>query len=123
MIQELLFSKYVEQYSLTVPQDAIENELQLLILEEKQRMQYEMLTGAAMHLAPQEELNEKLEAQPDPCRRGRKGSRHSEGRRREAGRHPQGRSGKAGRHSPRRRRSAGHHGRAEGHGRFPRAPE
>ena len=62
MTQELLFSKYAEQYPLTVPQEAIENELQLLILEEKQRMQYEMLTGSAMHLAPQEELNGKLEA-------------------------------------------------------------
>ena len=62
MTQELLFSKYAEQYPLTVPQEAMENELQLLILEEKQSMQYEMLTGSAMNLSPQEELNEKLEA-------------------------------------------------------------
>ncbi len=62
MTQEMLFSKYAEQYPLTVPQEAIENEFQLLILEEKQRMQYEMLTGCAMHLSPQAELNEKTEA-------------------------------------------------------------
>lgn len=61
MTQEPLFSKYAEQYPLTVPQEAIENELQLLILEEKQRMQYEMLIGSAMHLFPQEELNGKIE--------------------------------------------------------------
>ena len=61
MTQELLFSKYAEQYPLTVPQEAMENELQMLILEEKQCIQYEMLTGSAMHLSPQEELNEKME--------------------------------------------------------------
>ena len=33
MTQEMLFSKYAEQYPLTVPQEAVENELQLLILE------------------------------------------------------------------------------------------
>ena len=56
MTQEMLFSKYAEQYPLTVPQEAVENELQLLILEEKQRIQYETLTGFAVHLSPQEEL-------------------------------------------------------------------
>ena len=35
MTQEMLFSKYAEQYPLTVPQEAVENELQLLILEPK----------------------------------------------------------------------------------------
>ena len=62
MTQEMLFSKYAEQYPLTVPQEAVENELQLLILEEKQRIQYETLTGFAVHLSPQEELNKKMEA-------------------------------------------------------------
>ena len=57
----MLFSKYAEQYPLTVPQEAVENELQLLILEEKQRIQYETLTGFAVHLSPQEELNKKME--------------------------------------------------------------
>ena len=38
------------------------------------------------------------EAQPDPRRRGRKGSRHSEGGRRKAGRHSEGRGRKAGRY-------------------------
>ena len=52
MTQEMLFSKYAEQYPLTVPQEAVENELQLLILEEKQRIQYETLTGFAVHLSP-----------------------------------------------------------------------
>ena len=61
MTQEMLFSKYAEQYPLTVPQEAVENELQLLILEEKQRIQYETLTGFAVHLSPQEELNKKME--------------------------------------------------------------
>ncbi len=62
MTQEILFSKYVEQYPLTVPQKAMEEELHMLILEEKQRMQYEMLTGEAMHLSPQDELNENMDA-------------------------------------------------------------
>lgn len=62
MTQEMLFSKYAEQYPLTVPQEAVEQELHMLILEEKQRMQYEMMTGAALHLSPQDELNEKMEA-------------------------------------------------------------
>mgnify|MGYP000937016031 CR=1 FL=1 len=63
MTQEMLFSKYAEQYPLTVPQEAVENELQLLILEEKQRIQYETLTGFAVHLSPQEELNKKMKAE------------------------------------------------------------
>ena len=72
MTQELLFSKYAEQYPLTVPQEAVENELQLLILEEKQRIQYEMLTGSAMHLSPQEELNEQMDAlQAEALRRAK----------------------------------------------------
>lgn len=72
MTQEMLFSKYAEQYPLTVPQEAVENELQLLILEEKQRIQYEMLTGFAVHLSPQEELNKKMKAlQAEALRRAK----------------------------------------------------
>ena len=72
MTQEMLFSKYAEQYPLTVPQEAVENELQLLILEEKQRIQYETLTGFAVHLSPQEELNKKMEAlQAEALRRAK----------------------------------------------------
>ena len=68
----MLFSKYAEQYPLTVPQEAVENELQLLILEEKQRIQYETLTGFAVHLSPQEELNKKMEAlQAEALRRAK----------------------------------------------------
>lgn len=62
MTQEMLFSKYVEQYPLPVPREAVEQELHMLVLEEKQRIQYEMLTGSALHLSPQDELNEKMEA-------------------------------------------------------------
>ena len=72
MTQELLFSKYAAQYPLTVPQEAMENELQQLILEEKQRIQYEMLTGSAMHLSPQSELNEQMDAlQAEALRRAK----------------------------------------------------
>ena len=72
MTQELLFSKYAAQYPLTVPQEAVENELQQLILEEKQRIQYEMLTGSAMHLSPQSELNEQMDAlQAEALRRAK----------------------------------------------------
>lgn len=76
MTQEMLFSKYAEQYPLTVPQEAVENELQLLILEEKQRIQYETLTGFAVHLSPQEELNKKMEAlQAEALRRAKEDAR------------------------------------------------
>ena len=69
MTQEMLFSKYAQQYPLPVPQEAVEEELQMLILEEKQRMQYEMLTGSALHFSPQEELAGKMEALQTEARR------------------------------------------------------
>lgn len=56
MTQEQLFSKYAADYPLEVPQDAWDAQLDLLLLEKKQQMQYEMLTGTAIHLQPQAEL-------------------------------------------------------------------
>lgn len=61
MTKEALFSQYVDQYPCTVPAQALEQELSLILLEEKQRMQYEMLTGAAMHLHPQMELDAQMD--------------------------------------------------------------
>lgn len=44
----------------------------MLILEEKQRIQYEMLTGSALHLSPQDELNEEMDAlQTEALRRAK----------------------------------------------------
>lgn len=72
MTQEMLFSKYAEQYPLSVPQAAVEEELHMLILEEKQRIQYEMLTGSALHLSPQDELNGEMDAlQAEALRRAK----------------------------------------------------
>ncbi len=62
MTKEELFSQYVEQYPCVVPAQALEQELSLILLEEKQRMQYEMLTGTAMHLQPQMELDAQMDA-------------------------------------------------------------
>lgn len=59
MTQEALFSQYAESYSLDVPQEAVDAEFHMLVLEEQQRIQYEMLTGRAAHLTPQAELAEK----------------------------------------------------------------
>lgn len=55
------FSRYVEESSLEVPEEKVQQELELLILEEKQRMQYETLTGVQMHLNPGRELQERME--------------------------------------------------------------
>lgn len=61
MTIEEAFSHFAAHYPLEVPPEAVEQELELLILEEKQRMQYETLTGAAMHLHPQLELEEAMD--------------------------------------------------------------
>lgn len=61
MTTEERFSRFAAQYPLVVPPDAVQQELDLLILEEKQRMQYEMLTGTAMHLQPQLELEDRMD--------------------------------------------------------------
>lgn len=55
------FSRFAACYPLEVPPEVVDRELELLILEEKQRMQYETLTGAAMHLQPQAELDERMD--------------------------------------------------------------
>lgn len=59
-IQEA-FSRYAAHSPLEPAPEAVEQELELLILEEKQRMQYETLTGAAIHLQPQLELEEAMD--------------------------------------------------------------
>ena len=61
MNPEILFAQYAAQCPIEIPPEAVDEELQELVLEEKQRMQYETLTGAAIHLAPQQELDERME--------------------------------------------------------------
>lgn len=61
MNPEILFAQYAAQCPIEIPPEAVDEELQKLVLEEKQRMQYETLTGAAIHLAPQQELDERME--------------------------------------------------------------
>lgn len=61
MTQEQLFSQFAANYPLEVPQNAWDAQLDRLILEEKQRMQYETLTGTFIHLQPHVELAEQME--------------------------------------------------------------
>ena len=62
MTREQLFSQYAEQYPASVPEEAAEAELQVLVLQEKQRIQYEMLTGSAVYYDPRKELESKMDA-------------------------------------------------------------
>lgn len=56
------FHRFVEAYPMEVPPAAVEERLKLLVMEEKQRMQYERLTGKDMHLYAQQELAEQMES-------------------------------------------------------------
>ena len=60
MTDERKFARFVEEYAAEVPPEAVEEELKLLIMEEKQRMQYDRLTGRDMHLYAQQELDERM---------------------------------------------------------------
>lgn len=61
MTTEKAFSRFAARFPLEPSPEAVEQELNRLILEEKQRMQYEMLTGTALHLQPQQELEEAMD--------------------------------------------------------------
>lgn len=52
---------YVAAYPLEVPQERVDNELQLLLADMRHRMQYDTLTSGALHLNPYAELEEQME--------------------------------------------------------------
>ena len=60
MNKEKLFRDYVIHADVEVSRETVANELQYLILETKQRFQYDTLTGAMAHPDPQGELEELL---------------------------------------------------------------
>lgn len=62
MTDERKFARFVEAYAAEAPPEAVEEQLKLLIMEEKQRMQYDRLTGRDMHLYAQQELDERMPA-------------------------------------------------------------
>lgn len=54
------FEQLALDQDITVPPERVEEQLNLCILEEKQRMQYETLTGGQMHLNPSLEIQQQM---------------------------------------------------------------
>ncbi len=61
MTREQAWKRFVEDYEIQVPESKIQNEMNLIRMDLRHRMQYEMLTGAEMHLFPEMELDQKME--------------------------------------------------------------
>lgn len=58
--KERIFQKYVEAYDIPVPEERVEDELNLMIQQEKHRMQYDTLTTGRPHLNRQQELAKRM---------------------------------------------------------------
>ena len=56
--REERWRRFVLDYNVEVPEEAIENELAYIKLDMRHRMQYEQLTGGGMHLFPDQELEQ-----------------------------------------------------------------
>lgn len=54
------FEQLALAQDITVPPEQVEEQLSLCILEEKQRMQYETLTGVQIHLNPGLEIQQRM---------------------------------------------------------------
>lgn len=59
--REQAFRNYVEAYDIDVPEEQIQNELHIIIQQEKHRMQYDTLTTGTLHLHRQKELEDQME--------------------------------------------------------------
>lgn len=55
-VKEDAFRKYVETYDIPVPEERVQNELNLIIQQENHRMQYDTLTTGRLHLNRGKEL-------------------------------------------------------------------
>lgn len=60
--KEKAFRRYVETYDIPVPKERVQNELHLIIQQEKHRMQYDTLTTGTPHLNRGKELEERMDA-------------------------------------------------------------
>lgn len=61
MTREEKWTQYIEQFQVDIPESRIENEMNLIRMERRHQMQYDMLTGSQMHLMPEMELDEQME--------------------------------------------------------------
>lgn len=59
--KEDVFRKYVEAYDILVPEERVQNELNLIIQQENHRMQYDTLTTGRPHLNRGKELAERMD--------------------------------------------------------------
>lgn len=60
-VKEDAFRKYVEAYDIPVPEERVQNELNLIIQQENHRMQYDTLTTGRPHLNRGKELAERMD--------------------------------------------------------------
>ncbi|VEH02878.1 trigger factor [Slackia heliotrinireducens] len=58
---ESVWRRFVEDYDIDVPEEAIENELRYVELQLRHNMQYDRLAGGDMHMFPTRELDEQRE--------------------------------------------------------------
>ena len=61
MTREQKWQQFVEDYDIGVPEAKIENEMNLICMQMRQQMQYDMLTGKETHLIPEIELQQQKE--------------------------------------------------------------
>lgn len=59
--REETWKRFVENYDIDVPEDAVENELNYMMLDMRHRMQYDTLTGGGYHFNARAELAEQEE--------------------------------------------------------------
>lgn len=59
MTREDKWKAYVESYDVEVPEEKIENEMNLIWMDLRHQMQYDSMAGLGTHLFPQMELEEK----------------------------------------------------------------
>lgn len=59
--RDAAWKRFVENYEIDVPEDAVENELHFIMLDMRHRMRYDTLTGGSYHFNARAELAEQEE--------------------------------------------------------------
>ncbi len=59
--REYQWKRFVRNYNIEVPQDKVEQEIYLIRMDLRHRMQYDTLTTGTMHFFPDEELDEQMD--------------------------------------------------------------
>ncbi len=61
MTREQAWKQFVENYEIDVPENKVLNEMNLIRMDMRHQMQYDMLTGTETHLFPEMELDQQMD--------------------------------------------------------------